>query len=56
MEEIPAVFVGTLHDVARAIVGILKRTLKMWEMWTLDVTFFISAVYPVGWQNDQIPL
>lgn len=39
MEEIPAVFVGTLHDVAHAIVGILERTLKMWAMRTLDVIF-----------------
>lgn len=49
-------FVGTLQDVARVIVGTVERTLKMWGMRTLYVIFFISAVYSVGWQNDQIPL
>lgn len=34
----------------------LRRICRRWEIRTLDLIIFISAVCSVGWQNEQIPL
>lgn len=48
MQEIPAFCSGMLHGVAHV------TEKGLWE-WTLNL-IFISAVFSLGWQNEQIPL